>query len=153
MISSVGLCSHSSTLISGCCSRSEALGVLVCLFTLECFGSSSSSKLLNSGILCIQMWTNALHNFWMDRVDLYAVLLFLTFFYYLNFFTCATRGNQNYCWYISSHISIFHMWLVYWSWKHWNSCCFISYCHLDLKYKWAAKRVMRIIQTPWPLRN
>lgn len=51
MISWVGLCSHSSTLISGCCSRSTALGVLVCLFTLECFGSSSSSKLLNSVIL------------------------------------------------------------------------------------------------------
>lgn len=54
MISLVGLCSHSSTLISGCCSRSEALGVLVCLFTLECLGSSSSSKLLNSGILRTQ---------------------------------------------------------------------------------------------------
>ena len=54
MISLVGLCSHSSTLISGCCSRSEALGVLVCLFTLECLGSSNSSKLLNSGILHTQ---------------------------------------------------------------------------------------------------
>lgn len=52
MISFVGLCSHSSTLISGCCSRSEALGVLVCRFTFECLGSSSSSKLLNSEILC-----------------------------------------------------------------------------------------------------
>lgn len=50
-ISSVGLWSHSSTLISGCCSKSEALGVLVCRLTLECLGSSSSSKLLNSGIL------------------------------------------------------------------------------------------------------
>ncbi|TNN68365.1 hypothetical protein EYF80_021418 [Liparis tanakae] len=47
----VGFCRHSSTVISGCCSSSEALGVLICLFTLECFGSSSSSKLLNSGIL------------------------------------------------------------------------------------------------------
>lgn len=51
MISWVGLSCHSSTLISGCCSSSEALGVLICLFTLECLGSSSSSKLLNSGIL------------------------------------------------------------------------------------------------------
>lgn len=55
MISRVGLWSHSSSLISGCCSRSEALGVLVCLFTLECFGSSNSSKLLNSGILKTHM--------------------------------------------------------------------------------------------------
>lgn len=55
MISWVGLWSHSSSLISGCCSRSEALGVLVCLFTLECFGSSNSSKLLNSGILKTHM--------------------------------------------------------------------------------------------------
>ena len=51
MISWVGLWSHSSSLISGCCSRSVTLGVLICLFTLECFGSSNSSKLLNSGIL------------------------------------------------------------------------------------------------------
>ena len=52
MISKVGFFCHSSTLISGCCSRSDALGVLICRFTLECFGISNSSKLLNSGILC-----------------------------------------------------------------------------------------------------
>lgn len=51
MISLVDLCFHSSMSISGCCSRFEALGVLVCLFTLECLGISSSWKFLNSGIL------------------------------------------------------------------------------------------------------
>lgn len=50
-ISNVDLWNHSSMLISGCCSRSEAFGVLVWRFTFECLGNSSSSKLLNSGIL------------------------------------------------------------------------------------------------------
>lgn len=71
MISWVDLCIHSSTLISGCCSRSEALGVLVCLFTLECLGNSSSSKLLNSGIL----WTDKQVTVHCMMVDTNSVLM------------------------------------------------------------------------------
>lgn len=50
-ISWVGLFFHSVTAISGCWSSSGALGVLLCRLTFECLGSSSSSKLLNSGSL------------------------------------------------------------------------------------------------------
>lgn len=53
-ISWVGLFFHSVMAISGCCSSSGALGVLLCRLTFECLGSSSSSKLLNSGSLEIK---------------------------------------------------------------------------------------------------
>lgn len=45
----VGLARHSARLTSGCSSSSVAWEALLCRLTLECLGSSSSSKLLNSG--------------------------------------------------------------------------------------------------------
>lgn len=50
-ISYVDLFFQSLIFTSGCCSSSEAFGVLDCLLTFECFGRSNSSKLLNTGAL------------------------------------------------------------------------------------------------------
>lgn len=47
----MGLFFHSATVRSGCRSSSGALEALLCRLTFECLGSSSSSKLLNSGSL------------------------------------------------------------------------------------------------------
>lgn len=96
------MCNHSSTLISGCCSRSETLGVLVCLFTLECFGSSSSSKLLNSGILCMKtQWKCS----------------FCCTFSYLKHFTFATRNKTN-AYIFSFTIFFFYFNMINWSLYH-----------------------------------
>lgn len=80
-ISYVDLFFQSLIFTSGCCSSSEALGVLDCLLTFECFGRSSSSKLLNTGALknknLISSWFRKYFNIQVsDHCYLYIDLLF-----------------------------------------------------------------------------